>query len=148
MSNGLATMDFFGQQDAAELGEPVGSESELDSRETQRPLRVPFACENSGPDAEASFDDQARVDGVPALVRLAQTAPKPRRGVSGTPPLRELRMPLEVCVHIVVWKEGEDREPRRRDAQGKAHTLGQYEGSDGKAPLLAQQTHCLVAASH
>ena len=56
----------------------------------------------------------------------------------------EARAP-EVLVTFLLRQEGEYREARRGDAEGEADAFVQHEGADGKAALLAQEAHGLVA---
>ena len=74
-----------GEQRAAELGEAVGTEAELDAREAQRPLRVSLAREDRGAEAVAALDDQPGVEGVAAGLRLAQPRAQPLLAVRRAP---------------------------------------------------------------
>lgn len=137
-----------GEECAAEVSHPVGAEAELDAGETERPFWAACAIEDGGADAPAALDDEPRVDGEAALLRLREPGAQRCLTVGSTPLLTELGVSFEVRIHIVVGQEGEERDPGAGDAQREPDTLAEHERADGERALLPKQADGLVAAAH
>lgn len=126
------------QQCSSQIGEPIRPETEADACDTQCPFRATRPIEHRGSHSPASLHDESRVYGVAAFFGLAESAAERNFAVAVSPAIGEIRVSLEVRLHIVVRQKSEQGKPGARNAERETYALAEHEGADRECSLFAE----------